>query len=99
MSHLKLRTCYHEDMDTFDYINPDDEYGQLQRFVDALYADTQFVDNVDVQVLAEMYDFDSDLMEIVGMLPSGVYERARLADQFNSALSAHGWTQRFGTVE
>lgn len=86
-------------MDTFDYTNPDDEYGQLQRFVDALYTDTQMVDNVDVQVLAEMYDFDADLMEIVGMLPSGVYERVRLADQFNSALSAHGWTQRFGTVE
>ena len=46
-----------------------------------------------------MYDFPEDLVEIIAMLPSGLYERARLADQFNSALAAHGWTQRFGTVE
>lgn len=94
-----LRNCYHEAMNTFDYINPDDEFGQLQRFVDALYVDTQTIDNIDVQVLADMYDFDPDLMEIIRLLPSGYYDRPRLADQFNSALSAHGWTQRFGTVE
>ena len=45
------------------------------------------------------FDLDYDLLEIVSCLPSGVYERARLADQLNSALAAHGWTQRFGTVE
>lgn len=81
------------------YIPSSDEFGELQRFVDALYLDAKLVDNIDVQVRAEMYDFDADLMEIVGMLPSGVYDRPRLADQFNSALAAHGWTQRFGTVE
>lgn len=86
-------------MESFDYINSSDEVGELQRFVDSLYADTTSVDNVDVQVLASMYDFSQDLMEIITMLPSGVYERARLADQLNSALIAHGWTQRFGTVE
>lgn len=57
------------------------------------------MDNLDAQVLAETYDLPDELMEIVGMLPSGIYERSRLADQFNSALAAHGWTQRFGTVE
>ena len=49
------------------YIPNSDEYGELQRFVEALYASETLVDNLDVQVI--------------------------------SALAAHGWTQRFGTVE
>ena len=81
------------------YIANSDEYGELQRFVDSLYYSEHYVDNVDVQVKAEMLDLSDDLMEVISMLPSGVYERARLADQFNSALAAHGWAQRFGTVE
>ena len=81
------------------YIPNYDEFGELQRFVDALYASTQLVDNLDVQIKAEMYDMPEELMEIISMLPSGIYERSRLADQFNSALAAHGWAQRFGTVE
>ena len=86
-------------MDMPFYIPNSDELGELQRFVDNLFLTEKLVDNVDVQVRAEMYDLPEDLLEIVGMLPSGVYERPRLADQFNSALAAHGWTQRFGTVE
>lgn len=86
-------------MDFSDYINSSDDSGELQRFVDTLFADKTEVDNVDVQVLADMYDFEDDLKEIIALLPSGVYERQRLADQFNSAVIAHGWTQRFGTVE
>ena len=81
------------------YIANSDEYGELQRFVDSLYYSESCVDNVDVQVKAEMLDLSDDLMEVISMLPSGIYERARLADQFNSALAAHGWAQRFGTVE
>lgn len=81
------------------YIPNSDEYGELQRFVDALFMSERFVDNLDVQVMAETFDLPYDLLEVVGMLPSGVYERPRLADQLNSALVAHGWTQRFGTVE
>lgn len=81
------------------YIPNSDEFGELQRFVDSLFASVKLVDNLDAQVLAETNDLPDELMEIVGMLPSGIYERSRLADQFNSALAAHGWTQRFGTVE
>ena len=81
------------------YIPNSDELGELQRFVEALFATEKLVDNLDVQVKAEMFDLPEDLMEIVSMLPSGIYERSRIADQFNSALAAHGWTQRFGTVE
>lgn len=86
-------------MDKPPYIPNSDEFGELQRFVDSLYASVDFVDNLDAQVMAETYDLNYDLLEIVSCLPSGVYERARLADQLNSALAAHGWTQRFGTVE
>ena len=81
------------------YIPNSDEFGELQRFVDSLFASSKLVDNLDAQVLAETYDLPDELMEIVGMLPSGIYERSRLADQLNSALAAHGWIQRFGTVE
>ncbi len=81
------------------YIPNSDEFGELQRFVDSLFASAKLVDNLDAQVLAETYDLPDELMEIVGMLPSGIYERSRLADQLNSALAAHGWIQRFGTVE
>ncbi len=81
------------------YVVNSDEYGELQRFVDSLYLTEQYVDNLDVQVKAEMLDLSEDLMEVISMLPSGIYERARIADQFNSALAAHGWAQRFGTVE
>ena len=88
-----------ERMEKPPYIPNSDEFGELQRFVDALFAREPLVDNLDVQVLAGTYDLPEDLMEIVGMLPSGLYERPRLADQFNSALAAHGWTQRFGTVD
>lgn len=91
--------CYHGCMEKPPYIPNSDEFGELQRFVDALFARAKLVDNLDVQVLAETYDLPADLLEIVGMLPSGIYERSRLVDQFNSALAAHGWTQRFGTVE
>ena len=81
------------------YISNSDEYGELQRFVEALYASETLVDNLDVQVMAQTFDLPEDLIEIVSMLPSGLYERACITDQLNSALAAHGWTQRFGTVE
>ena len=38
-------------------------------------------------------------MEIVNLLPPGVYDRQALCDQLNSALAAHGWGAVYGTVE
>lgn len=81
------------------FVPNSDEFDELQHFVDALFASDKFVNNLDVQVKAEMYDLPVELVEIITMLPSGIYERSRLADQFNSSLAAHGWTRRFGTVE
>ena len=48
---------------------------------------------------AELLDLERDLLEIVNLLPPGVYERQRLCDQLNSALAAHGWGALYGTVE
>ena len=32
-------------------------------------------------------------------MPSGTYTRARLCDQMNSIVTAHGWGLTYGTVE
>ena len=76
-----------------------DEFGELQRLVDGLFAGRATVDRLDVVVQAEILDLPADLMEIVELLPPGTYARARLCDQLNSALAAHGWGARYGTVE
>ena len=74
-----------------------EEFGELQRLVDGLYAGRQTVDRLDMVVQGEILDLSSDLMEIINLLPPGVYER--LCDQLNSALAAHGWGGMYGTVE
>lgn len=76
-----------------------EEFGELQRLVDGLYAGRHEVDRLDLVVQAEIIDLSADLMEIVNLLPPGVYERQRLCDQLNSALAAHGWSGMYGTVE
>lgn len=76
-----------------------EEFGELQRLVDGLYASRKAVDRLDLVVQAEILDLSDDLMEIVTLLPPGVYERQRLCDQLNSALAAHGWASVYGTVE
>lgn len=76
-----------------------EEFGELQRLVDGLYAGRHEVDRLDLVVQAEIIDLSADLMEIVDLLPPGVYERQRLCDQLNSALAAHGWGGMYGTVE
>ena len=76
-----------------------EEYGELQRLVDGLFTGSARVDRLDVVVQAEVLDLGEGLMEIVDLLPPGRYTRARLCDQLNSALAAHGWGQRYGTVE
>ena len=73
-----------------------EEYGELQRLVDALYAT---VSSVDVVVRAEMDDLAPDLIEVVELLPAGNYKRGRLCDQLNSIITAHGWGYIYGTVE
>lgn len=81
--------------------SPSDEYGELQRLVDALYAvnPSRAVSRMDVVVRAEVDDLGEDLMEVVELLPGGSYRRRRLCDQLNSIITAHGWAYLYGTVE
>ncbi|WP_308805936.1 hypothetical protein, partial [Atopobium minutum] len=65
---------------------------------DELYATTAVVSHVDMVVRAEINDLPSDLMEVVELVPTGSYSRARLCDQLNSIITAHGWGYVYGTV-
>lgn len=76
-----------------------EEYGELQRLVDALFATDEVVTRLDAVVRAEMDDLSPDLVEVVELLPAGSYRRARLCDQMNSIITAHGWGYVYGTVE
>jgi len=70
-------------------------YGELQHLVDNLYKVTK----VDVLIQAEVDDLEEDLQEVIELIPSGTYVRARLCDQINSIVTAHGWGFTYGTVE
>ncbi|MBR3224401.1 MAG: hypothetical protein IKF78_03675 [Atopobiaceae bacterium] len=80
---------------------PSDEYGELQRLVDDVYRvnPSHAVPRMDILVRAEINDLSDDLMEVVNLLPAGSYKRARLCDQLNSIITAHGWAYLYGTVE
>jgi len=80
-------------------IQRSEEYGTLQRLVDALYQERKLVSRLDCIVLAEVFDLCADLQEIVKLLPPGAYSRQKLCDQFNSAIVGHGWGLVYGTVE
>ena len=76
-----------------------EDYGILQRLIDAVFTRGDYVRRLDVIVLAESFDLPADLLEIVNLLPPGTYTRERLCDQLNSAISGHAWGQVYGTVE
>lgn len=82
--------------------SPAAEYGELQQLVEALYREvgpSGSVSRLDVIMRAEIDDLSDDLREIVDLLPAGSYKRARLCDQLNSIITAHGWGFVYGTVE
>lgn len=80
-----------------------EDYGELQRLVDSLFApgvsSAATVSRLDVELRAEILDLAGDLMEVVGALPPRSYTRQRLCDQINSCLVARGWGTVYGTVE
>ncbi|MGN0056419.1 MAG: hypothetical protein ACI4B6_01830 [Atopobiaceae bacterium] len=80
---------------------PSAEYGELQKLVNDLYRESASgsVKRVDVVVRAEVNDLSPELMEVIELLPAGSYKRARLCDQLNSIVTAHGWAFLYGTVE
>lgn len=81
--------------------NPSSDYGELQQLVNDVYAMgfSRGVARIDVIERAEINDLSDDLMEVVNLLPAGVYKRQRLCDQLNSIITAHGWAYLYGTVE
>ncbi len=76
-----------------------EDYGSLQKLVDALFKDAEFVSSIDAVVLAESLDLPADLLEVVRILPPGLYARQTMCDQFNSAIAGHAWGQVYGTVQ
>lgn len=83
-------------------VEPNHAYGALQAIVDDLYEGMSRgheVRRLDVVIAAEAGDLPADLLEIVNLLPPGMFTRARLCDQLNSAIVGHAWGLVYGTVE
>jgi hypothetical protein len=81
---------------------PTDTFGELQELVDALYREvgpSGTVSRIDVLMRAEIDDLSDAPREVVELLPSGSYKRARLCDQLNSIIGAHGWGSSVGMVD
>ncbi len=76
-----------------------EDYGALQKVVDALYAHARTVSRLDVVLGAEAADLPRDLMEVVELLPPGTYTRERLCTQLNSSIGGHGWGYVYGNVK
>ena len=80
-----------------------EDYGELQRLVDSLFApgvsSAATVSRRDEELRAEILDLAGDLLEVVAALPPRSYTRQRLCDQLNSCLVARGWGTVYGTVE
>ena len=77
--------------------SPDAE-SELQRLVDSLFADGSEVTQMELLLRADSFDLDEETVEVVELLPPGSYTRARLCDQLNSIITAHGWGMVVGTV-
>lgn len=80
-----------------------EDYGTLQRLVDAIFppgvSSRATAEKLDVVSRADMFDLCDDLKEVVDLLPPRRYTRARLCDQLNSIITAHGWGSLYGTVD
>jgi hypothetical protein len=72
---------------------------EMQRLIDSLFAEAAAVTRLDAIIRAEALDLSDGVLAIVALLPPGRYSRARLCDQLNSAITAHGYGSAMGTVE
>jgi hypothetical protein len=77
----------------------DGQHGMLQRVIDALFEKGKTASRLDCIIMAEAFDVNSDLAEIVALLPPGTFSRQKMCDQLNSAIVGHGWGLTYGTVE
>lgn len=83
----------------FEYTSGTGEPSRLQPLVDMLFLHGGEETQLNCLLLAETHDLDEELMEVVNLLPPGSYTRAKMCDQFNSIITAHGWGMTIGTVQ
>ena len=74
------------------------DYGVLQEFIDRLVIGREDYMRLEVVLEGEAYGLNSELMEVLNLLPPGLYTRDRLCGQINSSLSSHGWGYVYGAV-
>lgn len=74
------------------------DYGVLQEFIDRLFDGREDYMRLEVVLEGEAYGLNSELMEVLDLLPPGLYTRDRLCSQINSSLSSHGWGYVYGAV-
>lgn len=72
--------------------------GVLQEFIDRLFIGREDYMRLEVVLEGEAYGLNSELMEVLNLLPPGLYTRDRLCGQINSSLSSHGWGYVYGAV-
>ena len=74
------------------------DYGVLQEFIDRLFVGREDYMRLEVVLEGEAYGLNGELMEVLNLLPPGLYTRDRLCGQINSSLSSHGWGYVYGAV-
>ena len=74
------------------------DYGVLQEFIDRLLDGREDYMRLEVVLEGEAYGLNGELMEVLNLLPPGLYTRDRLCSQINSSLSSHGWGYVYGAV-
>lgn len=74
------------------------DYGVLQEFIDRLFDGREDYMRLEVVLEGEAYGLNGELMEVLNLLPPGLYTRDRLCSQINSSLSSHGWSYVYGAV-
>lgn len=77
-----------------------EDYGELQSFVEGLYGNDEELElsRLEIIIQAEAADLNSDLLEVVSLLPPSRFTREKLCSQLNSSLSSHGWGYVYGAV-
>ena len=74
------------------------DYGVLQEFIDRLFDGREDYMRLEVVLEGAAYGLNGELMEVLNLLPPGLYTRDRLCGQINSSLSSHGWGYVYGAV-
>ena len=74
------------------------DYGVLREFIDRLFDGREDYMRLEVVLEGEAYGLNGELMEVLNLLPPGLYTRDRLCVQINSSLSSHGWGYVYGAV-